>query len=103
MGDCFIVVVFVRNNESNKEKCACACIVSTGELEDIEIDVPDASTHLAKFLVRAVVDEILPPSMILDCMRLGIGGSKGRAVTTTVKVRGDGVVVDRATLSVGIL
>lgn len=50
------------------------------------MDVPEAGMMLAKFLVRAVVDEILPPVVILDCMRLGIGGDEGKNITRTVKV-----------------
>lgn len=33
-------------------------------LEDIVLDVPDASDMLAKFLARAIVDEIVPPAFL---------------------------------------
>lgn len=56
-----------------------------GEIDEIKIDVPDAPTLLAKFIVRALADEILPPVFVLDAMRLGVGGVEGRAVMRTVK------------------
>lgn len=57
-----------------------------GEIEDIKIDIPEAAMMLAKFIVRAVVDEILPPVFVLDSIRLGIGGNEGRNISKIVKM-----------------
>lgn len=35
-------------------------------LDDLCLDVPDARAHCAKFLARAVADEILPPAYLAD-------------------------------------
>lgn len=40
---------------------------------DLELDTPNARTLLATFLARAVVDEILPPSFLLNPMVMKIG------------------------------
>jgi len=55
-----------------------------GSLDDLSLDCPDASDLLAKFLARAVVDEIIPPAFIIDSMRLHIGGPMGIAVLEKV-------------------
>ena len=34
------------------------------DLQDLELDVPDAETLLALFLARSIVDEALPPSAL---------------------------------------
>lgn len=56
-----------------------------GELEDVHIDVPDAPALLTKFLVRAIADELLPPIVILDLLRLGFGGEEGRRAARMAK------------------
>lgn len=47
----------------------------------------DAPILLAKFIARALANEILPPIFVLDAMRLGFGGVEGRNIMLTVKVR----------------
>jgi len=42
--------------------------------DELEIDVPGAIANLAAFLARAVVDEILPPSFLIDPIVSGLGG-----------------------------
>jgi hypothetical protein len=36
-------------------------------VEDASIDIPDAKDTLAKFLARAVIDEVLPPKFLRTC------------------------------------
>uniref|UniRef100_A0A7S2R8H0 MI domain-containing protein n=2 Tax=Rhizochromulina marina TaxID=1034831 RepID=A0A7S2R8H0_9STRA len=43
-------------------------------VDELEIDVPAASNLLASFLARAIVDEILPPSFLMDPYIAGVGG-----------------------------
>lgn len=38
--------------------------VLLGRLEDLRLDIPNAPEHLAKFLARAVVDDLLQPSFL---------------------------------------
>lgn len=33
-------------------------------IDDLKLDVPEAPEYLALFLARAVVDDVLPPSMV---------------------------------------
>lgn len=42
--------------------------------DDLELDIPNARTIIATFLARAVVDEILPPSFLMDPLVIRIGG-----------------------------
>lgn len=43
-------------------------------LDDLQIDAPGAGDMLAAFIARAVVDEILPPSFLLDPLVASMGG-----------------------------
>lgn len=43
-------------------------------VDDLEIDAPGASNTVAAFLARAVVDEVLPPSFLVDHVVMGLGG-----------------------------
>lgn len=43
-------------------------------IDEIELDVPQASTLLAAFVARAVVDEVLPPSFLTDAVVSNLGG-----------------------------
>lgn len=42
--------------------------------EDLLLDIPSASKDLEAFLVRAVIDEILPPKFLSDPFIAGLGG-----------------------------
>jgi len=48
-------------------------------LDDLALDCPDASVYFSKFVVRAVIDEVLPPIFVKHQKRLNIGGVAGRA------------------------
>jgi len=39
-------------------------------LEDASLDIPDAKDTLAKFLARAIIDEILPPKFLRTCDKI---------------------------------
>jgi len=43
-------------------------------VDELEIDAPGAGNMLASFLARAIVDEIIPPSFLMDPYIAGIGG-----------------------------
>lgn len=43
-------------------------------VDEIEKDAPSAREMLAKFLARAVVDEVLPPSFLADAVISNLGG-----------------------------
>jgi len=43
-------------------------------VDEIEKDAPSAREMLAKFLARAVVDEVLPPSFLSDAVISNLGG-----------------------------
>eukprot|EP00923_Selenidium_pygospionis_P053482 GHVN01092687.1.p1 GENE.GHVN01092687.1~~GHVN01092687.1.p1 ORF type:complete len:497 (+),score=100.16 GHVN01092687.1:224-1714(+) len=51
-----------------------------GCTDDLTLDCPHYSEVLAKFIVRGVVDEIVPPSFISTGIRLGLGGESGHKV-----------------------
>ena len=48
-----------------------------GSLPDLVIDCPQAVSLVSKFLIRAVADEVLPPSFLDNAIRLGLGGTEG--------------------------
>ncbi|KEP65309.1 UNVERIFIED_CONTAM: MA3 domain-containing protein [Hammondia hammondi] len=56
-----------------------------GDVDDYCLDNPDVYYLLAKFLARAVADEILPPSFLLDRYRLNYGGDAGVQVLKKVQ------------------
>ncbi|CBZ51597.1 Pdcd4-prov protein, related [Neospora caninum Liverpool] len=56
-----------------------------GDVEDDSLDNPDVYYLLAKFLARAVADEILPPSFLVDRYRLNYGGDGGMQVLKQVQ------------------
>ena len=43
-------------------------------VDEIEKDVPTARDMVAKFISRAVVDEVLPPSFLSDAVVCNLGG-----------------------------
>ena len=48
-----------------------------GSLPDLVIDCPQAISLVSKFLIRAIADEVLPPSFLENAIRLGLGGPEG--------------------------
>ena len=50
-----------------------------GSLPDLSIDCPQAVELVSKFLIRAVTDEVIPPSFLENAARLGLGDSQGLA------------------------
>jgi len=43
---------------------------SLDSVEDASLDIPDAKETLAKFLARAIIDEILPPKFLRTCEKI---------------------------------
>jgi hypothetical protein len=39
-------------------------------VEDVSLDIPDAKEILAKFLARAIIDEVLPPKFLSTCDKI---------------------------------
>uniref|UniRef100_A0A0G4FL55 MI domain-containing protein n=1 Tax=Chromera velia CCMP2878 TaxID=1169474 RepID=A0A0G4FL55_9ALVE len=56
-----------------------------GSIDDIKLDCPRVAELLSKFLLRAIVDEILPPVFVNDLLRLHTGGATGVQVLRKVK------------------
>eukprot|EP01071_Lankesteria_metandrocarpae_P005820 Lankesteria_metandrocarpae@DN4138_c0_g1_i1.p1 len=56
-----------------------------GYIDDLLLDCPDATILLAKFVVRAVVDEMLPPVFMSQQKRLRIGGTNGVEVMDKIQ------------------
>ncbi|PHJ16976.1 ma3 domain-containing protein [Cystoisospora suis] len=56
-----------------------------GTVDDVALDNPEAYDLLSKFLARAVADEILPPSFLVDRYRLHYGGVGGMQVLKKVQ------------------
>lgn len=44
-------------------------------IDDLSLDSPNARSMLITFLARAVVDEVLPPSFLMDPLVMQLGGS----------------------------
>jgi programmed cell death protein 4 len=44
------------------------------QIDEVELDVPQAASFLASFIARAVVDEVLPPSFLTDSVICNLGG-----------------------------
>jgi len=49
------------------------------QVESLALDIPGASGLLTKFLARAVVDEVLPPSFLNDEVVMSLGGDVVKA------------------------
>ena len=43
-------------------------------VDEVEKDVPHARNHVATFLARAVLDEVIPPSFLSDSVVCNLGG-----------------------------
>lgn len=56
-----------------------------GAIDDIALDTPDAYDLLSKHLARAIADETLPPSFLVDRYRLHYGGAGGMRVLKKVQ------------------
>lgn len=65
-----------------------------GGLDDLSLDCPNVVELVAKFLVRAVTDEIIPPSFLENAIRLGLGGDIGVTAATTAKHTVDNAQVE---------
>eukprot|EP00917_Polyrhabdina_sp_WS-2016_P032072 GHVP01068461.1.p1 GENE.GHVP01068461.1~~GHVP01068461.1.p1 ORF type:complete len:473 (+),score=101.64 GHVP01068461.1:166-1419(+) len=52
-----------------------------GATEDLILDNSQVVTIIAKFMSRAVSDEVLPPAFLTDCLRLHIGGIHGMSAS----------------------
>jgi len=63
-------------------------------IDDLKLDVPNARELAAKFLARAVADEILPPAYLANPYVAGIAGD----IVDTAKVR-DGARVRRGEMA----
>lgn len=48
-----------------------------GSISDLELDCPPAVDLVSRFLIRAVTDEVIPPSFLENAIRLGLGDLKG--------------------------
>jgi len=57
------------------------------QADDLALDVPDAQDILAKFIARAVHDEILPPSFLTDPNTTAIGGSVVTLAVALLSIR----------------
>jgi programmed cell death protein 4 len=55
--------------------------------DDLALDVPAAQDILAKFLARAVHDEILPPSFLTDPTVAAVGGSVVQLAVALLSIR----------------
>ena len=44
-------------------------------VDDMELDAPGATDIVASFLARAVADELLPSSFLVDPLVVGLGGA----------------------------
>jgi hypothetical protein len=55
-----------------------------GGLEDLTLDCPNAVNLVSKFLVRAVTDELIPPSFLENAIRLSLGGEEKGVLAATL-------------------
>lgn len=69
-----------------------------GSLPDLQLDCPLAIRLVKKFLIRAITDEILPPSFLENAIRLGLGGSEGIEAAQDAKMELENSSVEWADL-----
>ena len=50
------------------------------QADDMKSDWPRIVEWLAKFIARGLIDEILPPAFLQNCLRLNIGGATGKEI-----------------------
>jgi programmed cell death protein 4 len=62
-------------------------------VDEIEKDAPAARDMLARFLARAVVDEVLPPSFLSDAVVCNLGGRTSILLSATTLVFVSGAVL----------
>lgn len=55
-----------------------------GSIDDLVLDCPSAMEFVAKFLIRAVTDEVIPPSFLENAIRLGLGESVAKAAQAAI-------------------
>jgi programmed cell death protein 4 len=56
-------------------------------IDDLKVDVPNASRLLSQFVARAVVDEILPPVFLTDPTVIKLGGQAIQEAVTLLSVK----------------
>ena len=69
-----------------------------GSLPDLQLDCPLAIRLVKNYLIRAIADEILPPSFLENAIRLGLGGSEGAEAAQEAKNELDNSSVEWADL-----
>ena len=57
------------------------------QADDLTLDVPNAPDMLAKFLARAVHDEILPPAFLTDAHVAAVGGAVVQSTITLLSIK----------------
>jgi len=58
------------NRVIDSSKIAQGFQYALDSVEDASIDIPDAKDTLAKFLARAIIDEVLPPRFLRTCEKI---------------------------------
>jgi predicted SnoaL-like aldol condensation-catalyzing enzyme len=58
------------NRVIDSSKIAQGFQYALDSVEDASIDIPDAKDTLAKFLARAIIDEVLPPKFLRTCEKI---------------------------------
>jgi hypothetical protein len=58
------------NGVIDSSKIAQGFQYALDSVEDASIDIPDAKDTLAKFLARAIIDEVLPPKFLRTCEKI---------------------------------
>lgn len=69
-----------------------------GSLPELCIDSPQAVELVAKFLIRAITDEVIPPSFLENAIRLALGGDEGIAAARNAQSTVENTEVEWADL-----
>lgn len=75
----------LRTSVLSADHVSAALTRLVAQLEDLELDCPQASDHILKFWVYALREELVPPAAIQDMRRLRIGGPRGMELAEEVK------------------
>lgn len=70
----------------SKDDIIIGFIRIVGNITDYEIDCPQASEFVCKFLLRCIYDDVLYPSFLSDCYRLHIGGEAGMSICNKTRI-----------------
>ena len=65
----------------------CLPFSASPVIDDLKVDVPNASRILSQFVARAVVDEILPPVFLTDPTVISLGGQVIQEAVTLLSVK----------------